>query len=62
MPSSRQKLLPCCTTDHKQAGGDDIVLLRMFPLAAFQPLVFIEQIMKAADYLKQLQMLKYILA
>ncbi|GBM97699.1 Transposable element Tc1 transposase [Araneus ventricosus] len=46
-----EQLLPSFTTGHTQAGGGGIMLWGTFSWAALGPVVVVEQIMKAANYL-----------
>ncbi|GBM78278.1 hypothetical protein AVEN_36722-1 [Araneus ventricosus] len=46
-----EQLLPSCTAGHAEAGGGGIMLKGTFSWAALGPVVVVEQIMKAANYL-----------
>ncbi|GBO42208.1 Transposable element Tc1 transposase [Araneus ventricosus] len=46
-----QQLLPSCTAGHTQAGDGGIMLWGTFSWAALGPVIVVEQIMKAANYL-----------
>ncbi|GBN89068.1 Transposable element Tc1 transposase [Araneus ventricosus] len=46
-----EQLLLSCRAGHIQAGNGDIMLWGMFSWAALGPVVMVEQIMKAANYL-----------
>ncbi|GBN75143.1 Transposable element Tc1 transposase [Araneus ventricosus] len=46
-----EQLLPSCTAGHTQAGDGGIMLWGTFSWAALEPVVVVEQTMKAANYL-----------
>ncbi|GBM59646.1 Transposable element Tcb2 transposase [Araneus ventricosus] len=46
-----KQLLPSCTVGHTQAGGGGIMLRGMFSWTSLEPVVVVEQTMKAANYL-----------
>ncbi|GBM94042.1 Transposable element Tcb2 transposase [Araneus ventricosus] len=50
-PFAGEQLLPSCTAGHTRAGGGGIMLWGTFSRAALEPVVVVEQTMKAANYL-----------